>query len=169
MIIITYLPLKTIIVTYLPLKTIIITYLPLKTIIVTYLPLKTIIITYLPLKTIIITYLPLTTIIITYLPLKTIIITYLPLKTIIITYLPLKTIISILNRIDRFTISVRSSRNLDHLIDMVNKQILCLPTWLKLNKRGNKCDKSNSTAGAVQVEANLQEQLIDNLHFTKLK
>ena len=30
-------------------------------------------------------------------------------------------------------------------------------------------NKSNSTAGAVQVEANLQEQLSDHLHFRKLK
>ena len=33
----------------------------------------------------------------------------------------------------------------------------------------NKKNKSNSTAGAVQVEANLQEQLNDHLHFRKLK
>ena len=30
-------------------------------------------------------------------------------------------------------------------------------------------NKSNSTAGAVQVEANLQEQLSDHLYFRKLK
>ena len=30
-------------------------------------------------------------------------------------------------------------------------------------------NKSNSTAGAVQVEENLQEQFSDQLHFKKLK
>ena len=33
----------------------------------------------------------------------------------------------------------------------------------------NKCNKSNSTAAAVQVEANLQEELSIHLHFRKLK
>ena len=31
------------------------------------------------------------------------------------------------------------------------------------------CNKSNSTAGAVQVEANMQKQLNDHLHSRKLK
>ena len=43
--------------------------------------------------------------------------------------------------------------------------------WLSmyLYKAVVNSNKSNTTAGAVQVEANLLEQLNDNLHIRKLK
>ena len=47
---------------------------------------------------------------------------------------------------------------------------VCVPvTFVRTGRSLAKINESNSTAGDVQVEANLQEEISVRLHFTNLK